>query len=180
MPVVDLLKYDSYGKTSIVNDWVGLYYLWENTPGGRKFRLMYWFVWSFFSRVEVFVGIRIDLYFCCVASSSRLLFVEGGGCPLFVWPTFSLGLMIVMGSGFAEWCTLWLIVNSWRENHENGFLFSVYVFVRRRRSSVIILAGVLVIGSVDLLWRWIPSFGLVGLGFLMLPCAGVFEGCWIW
>ena len=70
-----------------------------------------------------------------------------------------------MGSGFAEWCTLWLIVNSWRENHENGFLFSVYVFVRRRRSSVIILAGVLVIGSVDLLWRWIPSFGLLGMGF---------------
>lgn len=38
--------------------------------------------------------------------------VGGGGCSPFVWPTFALGFMIVMGSGFAEWCTLWLIVNS--------------------------------------------------------------------
>ena len=91
--------------------------------------------------------------------------LRGRGYSPFVWPTFTLGFMIVVGSGFAEWCTLWLIINSWRENHENGFLFSVYVFVRRRRSSVIILAGVLVIGAVDLLWFWIPSFGLVGLGF---------------
>ena len=28
-----------------------------------------------------FVGIRIDLYFCCVALSSRLLFVGGGVFP---------------------------------------------------------------------------------------------------
>ena len=38
--------------------------------------------------------------------------VGGGGGSPFVWPTFALGFMIVMGSGFAEWCTLWLIVNS--------------------------------------------------------------------
>ena len=49
---------------------------------------MYWFVWSFFSRVEVFVGIRIDLYFCCVALSSRLLFVGGGGVSPFCLADF--------------------------------------------------------------------------------------------
>ena len=58
-----------------------------------------------------FVGIRIDLYFCCVAFIVPPIVCWGGGCPLFVWPTFSLGLMTVMGSGFAECCTLWLIVN---------------------------------------------------------------------
>ena len=35
-----------------------------------------------------FVGMRIDFYFWCVFSSSRLLFFRGGGIPFFVWPTF--------------------------------------------------------------------------------------------
>jgi len=35
MPV-DLLKYDSYGKTSIVSDWAGLYYFLRKYPWGQE------------------------------------------------------------------------------------------------------------------------------------------------
>lgn len=56
-----------------------------------------------------FVGMRIDFYFWCVFSSSRLLFFRGGGIPFLFGRLFSLRLLIVMGSGFAECCTLWLI-----------------------------------------------------------------------
>ena len=80
MPVA-LLKYDSYGKTSIVSDWAGLYCFLRNTPGGRKFRLMYWFVWSFFSRVEVCR--HEDRFVALLRSFYRPAYcVGGGGVPL--------------------------------------------------------------------------------------------------
>ena len=41
---------------------------------------------------------------------------------------------------------------------------------------MIILASVLIIGLVDLVWRWIPSFGLLGMGFDDAPvCRSLLE-----
>ena len=64
MPVVDLLKYDSYGKTSIVNDWAGLYYFLRKYPWGQEVSSYVLVCVVFMLQGGVFVGIRIDLYFC--------------------------------------------------------------------------------------------------------------------
>ena len=64
MPVVDLLKYDSYGKTSIVNDWVGLCLFVEKYPWGQEVSSYVLVCVVFMLQGGVFVGIRIDLYFC--------------------------------------------------------------------------------------------------------------------
>ena len=83
MPVVDLLKYDSYGKTSIVNDWAGLYCFLRKYPWGQEVSSYVLVCVVFMLQGGGFVGIRIDLYFWCVVLSSRLLFVWGGVSPLF-------------------------------------------------------------------------------------------------
>ena len=48
-------------------------------------------------------------------------------------------------------------------------------FAKRRRLSVI-CGDDLIIGFDDLLWRWVPAFGLL----MMLQCRGGFVGYWIW
>ena len=61
MPVVDLLKYDSYGKTSIVNDGCGCVICEQIPLGAVSFGLLVCV--GFLLRGGGFVGIRIDLYF---------------------------------------------------------------------------------------------------------------------
>ena len=81
MPVVDLLKYDSYGRTSICERLVGVVLSKDNTLEGRKFRLMYRFVWTFCSKVEV---CRHEDRFVLLVRSfivPPIVFFLGGGIP---------------------------------------------------------------------------------------------------
>ena len=85
----------------------------------------------------------------------------GGGDPFMFWPTFfSLGLITVMGSGFLRNAVPygWLLVCDEKTTRTDSFLR--FRFCQRRHSSVI-CGDVLVIGFVDLLWRWTPAFWFV-------------------
>ena len=87
MPVVDLLKYDSYGRTSICERLVGVV-LSKIIPLRAGSFVLCIGLCGLSAPRRRFVGMRIDFYFWCVFSSSRLLCFLGGGYSLFVWPTF--------------------------------------------------------------------------------------------
>ena len=110
---------------------------------------MYWFVWSFFSRVEV---CRHEDRFVALLRSfivPPIVFFGGGGVPLLFGRLFPLDLWSLWGRGLRNGVPYgWLLIRD-EKTTRTAFFSRFMFFVRRRRSSVIILAGVLVIGSVD-------------------------------
>ena len=92
MPV-DLLKYDSYGKTSIVSDWAGLYYFLRKYPWGQE-------VSSYVLVCVVFLlhgggFCRHEDRFVALLRSfivPPIVFFGGGGVPLLFGRLFPLDL----------------------------------------------------------------------------------------
>ena len=87
MPVVDLLKYDSYGRTSICERLVGVV-LSKIIPLRAGSFVLCIGLCGLSAPRRRFVGMRIDFYFWCVFSSSRLLCFLGGGDSLFCLADF--------------------------------------------------------------------------------------------
>ena len=174
MPVVDLLKYDSYGKTSIVNDWVGLRYLWANTLGGSKFRLIG--VCGLFAPGWRLCRHKDRFVLWCVACIVPPIVFFGGGSLYVLTDVFSLGLITGMGSGCLRNAVPygWLLVCDEKTTRTDSFLR-----FRFCQTSTFISD----------LWRC-PGYRIcwfivaLDSGFLVCWwCSYVeeaFGGCWIW
>ena len=157
---------NSYGRTSILwtTGWGCI--IKDNTLEGRKFRLMYRFVWSFCSEEEVCRHEDRFLLLVRIFIVPPIVFFRGGGIPFFVWPTFFPSIIDRYGVGVCG--MLYLVADLLFGDEKTTRTYSCSRFRFCQTSTFYQWLSWRVSqlwGLVDFVWRWIPSFGLLGMGF---------------